>query len=143
MAHKNTIHTLSEKHIGTTTKREYASPQLVQYGAVRDLTRNGNGSGVESGATNCSGQPKSPVKNCAGSERRIKENIVRIGTHPLGIGLYLFDYLPQHRAKWGEGRQFGVMIDEVETVMPEAVSVDADGYKVVDYGMLGVSRSIH
>lgn len=77
------------------------------------------------------------------SERRVKENIVQIGDHPFGCGLYLFDYRPEHRAQWGHGRQFGVMIDEVEIVMPEAVSMDPDGYKRVDYGMLGISRSIN
>ena len=77
------------------------------------------------------------------SERRVKEDIVRIGDHPLGFGLYLFDYRPEHRAQWGHGRQFGVMIDEVEIVMPEAVSMHPDGYKRVDYAMLGISRSIN
>ena len=74
---------------------------------------------------------------------RAKENIVRIGTHPFGIGLYLFDYKPEFQAEWGHGRQFGVMADEVEAVMPEAVCVHANGYKMVDYAMLGVEHSIH
>ena len=45
------------------------------------------------------------------SERRVKENIVRIGDHPLGFGLYLFDYRPEFRQHWGQGRQFGLMIE--------------------------------
>jgi hypothetical protein len=77
------------------------------------------------------------------SERRVKENIVRIGDHPFGFGLYLFDYRPEHRAQWGQGRQFGVMIDEIEIVMPEAVSMHPDGYKRVDYAMLGISQRIN
>ena len=52
----------------------------------------------------------------------------------LGIGLYLFDYKPEFRDAWGHGRQLGVMADEVEAVMPNAVSVRADGYRTVDYG---------
>ncbi len=32
--------------------------------------------------------------------------------------------------------QVGVMADEVLKVIPEAVSMDADGYYLVDYGML-------
>ena len=75
-----------------------------------------------------------------GSDRAIKENIVMIGQHPLGIGLYLFDYKAEYCDRWGAGRQFGVMADEVETVMPEAVSTHVDGYKLVDYAMLGISR---
>ena len=77
-----------------------------------------------------------------GSDRRVKRNIVRVGDHPLGIGLYLFDYDPERSARWGHDRQFGVMADEVETVMPAAVSVGADGYKQVDYAMLGISRAV-
>jgi hypothetical protein len=77
------------------------------------------------------------------SDPRAKQNIVRVGDHPLGIGLYLFDYLPQFREQWGYGRQFGVMADEVEAIMPEAVVVHADGYKTVNYGLLGISHTIH
>jgi len=78
-----------------------------------------------------------------GSDPGIKECVIKIGDHPLGIGLYLFDYKTAYRDQWGHGRQFGVMADEVEAVMPEAVSVHPDGYKMVDYAMLGISRSLH
>lgn len=81
--------------------------------------------------------------NKACSERRVKENIVRIDDHPLGFGLYLFDYRPEYRAQWGQGRQFGVMIDEVERVMPEAVSMHSDGYKRVDHSLLGIYQHRH
>jgi hypothetical protein len=62
------------------------------------------------------------------SDRRLKSNIVRIGTHPLGIGVYEYDIFG--------GRQRGVMADEVEAVMPEAVSTHESGYKMVNYGLL-------
>ena len=62
------------------------------------------------------------------SDRRLKSNIVRIGTHPLGIGLYEYDI-------FGE-RQRGVMADEVEAVLPEAVSTHPSGFKMVDYSKL-------
>jgi len=78
-----------------------------------------------------------------GSDPSIKENCFRLGTHWLGIGLHLFDYKPEYRDAWGHGRQFGVMADEVEKVLPEAVSVHADGYKMVNYGMLGIIRHRH
>lgn len=74
------------------------------------------------------------------SDRAAKENIVRIGLHPLGIGLYLFDYKPEFHDSYGHGRQFGVMADEVESVMPVAVSFGPRGHKVVNYAMLGVKR---
>lgn len=63
------------------------------------------------------------------SDRRLKRNINRIGTHPLGIGLYEYDYV------WGSHAQ-GVMADEVMEVMPEAVVIDSSGYAMVDYGMI-------
>jgi len=63
------------------------------------------------------------------SDRRLKSNIKRIGTHKLGIGLYEYDILG--------GRQQGVMADEVEKVMPEAVLMHPSGYKMVNYGLLG------
>lgn len=62
------------------------------------------------------------------SDRRLKSNIVRTGTHPLGIGLYEYDI-------FGE-RQRGVMADEVEAVLPSAVSTHPSGFKMVDYSKL-------
>ncbi len=62
------------------------------------------------------------------SDRRLKSNIVRIGTHPLGIGVYEYDIFGT--------RQRGVMADEVEQVRPEAVITRDDGFQMVNYGML-------
>ena len=116
-------------------RKVYTAPNLVVYGAVGGLTQSGS-MGMRENTGN------SGLDRRLGSERRVKENIVRIGDHPLGFGLYLFDYRPEHRAQWGHGRQFGVMIDEVEIVMPEAVCMHPDGYKRVDYAMLGISQHI-
>ncbi len=117
-------------------KQIYQAPRLTCFGSVRTFTHSGSGTIQEGAMVN-------PAKFPQTSDRTLKENIVRIGDHPLGIGLYLFDYLPEYRAAWGQGRQFGVMADEVEAILPEAVSVHADGYKVVDYGLLGVHRSLN
>ena len=111
-------------------RKNYTPPSLVIYGAVSGLTQSGSGTNTEQMT------PGSTMRKP--SERRVKENIVRIGDHPLGFGLYLFDYRPEYRAQWGQGRQFGVMIDEVERVMPEAVSMHPDGYKRVDHSLLGI-----
>lgn len=72
----------------------------------------------------------------SGSSRAYKQGIVRIGTHPCGVGLYSFEYREPYRAKWGAGRHVGVMADELAAVMPAALSIDADGHTVVDYSML-------
>ena len=116
---------------GSTAKSRkavYSKPVLHVYGSVSKLTR-GVGGTVSDGTT---------MDKMAKSDRNAKQDIVRIGDHPLGIGLYLFEYKPAFRERWGHGRRFGVMADEVERVLPEAVSTGPDGYKVVDYGMLGI-----
>lgn len=125
---------------GLFEKRNYLPPQLVRYGTVQNLTQGGGSLGQENGKPDKCSQNKE--RSCT-SDRSIKENIICIGKHPLGISLYFFNYKPEYRNAWGHGRQFGVMADEVETVMPEAVSVHADGYKMVNYAMLGISRTLH
>lgn len=114
-------------------KIQYRQPVLREYGAVRQLTR-GNAT-VGNDGTNSRKNPQ--------SDRATKQNIVRIGDHPLGIGLYLFDYKPEFRDEWSYERQFGVMADEVEAVMPDAVSVHSNGFKTVDYAKLGIVRQLH
>ena len=112
-------------------KKTYNHPEIRVYGALHLVTQGTGGNG-EDGALGMTMK----------SDRMTKENIVKIGVHPLGIGLYLFDYKPEYRGLSGQGRQFGVMADEVETVMPEAVLLHTDGYKMVNYAMLGISQSI-
>ena len=111
-------------------KQAYTSPLLRVYGAVHQFTQ-GTGAGNQDGGTNMKTK----------SDRACKTNLARIGTHPLNIGLYLFDYKPEFQASAGYGRQFGVMADEVETVMPEAVVMHLDGYKRVNYAILGIDLS--
>lgn len=121
-------------------KKTYAAPHLTVYGNVKALVQAGTGTSFENGQPgNCS-QNKN-AKSCL-SDRRTKQEIVRIGAHPSGVGIYLFNYKPEFRDTWGHGRQFGVMADEVEAVMPEAVCVHPDGYKMVDYAMLGITQGM-
>lgn len=65
------------------------------------------------------------------SDRRLKSDIERIGTTSHGLPLYEYTI-------FGE-RQRGVMADEVEQVMPEAVATHKSGFKLVNYNMLGLS----
>ena len=124
------------------TRKSYAAPNLVIYGSVGRLTQSGTMGNAEWNWSQFRCNLRDSTKRPC-SERRVKENIVRIGDHPLGFGLYLFDYRPEFRAQWGQGRQFGVMIDEVERVMPEAVCMHPDGYKRVDHSLLGIHQHIH
>jgi hypothetical protein len=112
-------------------KLSYSVPALTVYGSVRDLTGD-----VSGGA----GDMTLPATGMGVSDPAAKENVVRVGEHAAGFGLYLFDYKPEFRDVHGHGRQFGVMADEVETIVPEAVMVNADGYRVVNYTLLGITR---
>lgn len=122
-------------HTMNGDKKSYVSPRLRNYGNVGALTQAANSGSMEGS----SGQNPHMVS----SDRRLKHDIVKIGVHPAGFGLYLFNYKLEYLDQWGRGRQFGVMADEVEQVMPEAVSMHPDGYKMVNYAMLGISRSLH
>jgi hypothetical protein len=68
------------------------------------------------------------AKVYAASDIRLKSNIVRVGTHPLGVGIYEYDIFDR--------RERGVMAQEVEKVRPEAVIEHPDGYKMVNYAAL-------
>ena len=126
MNEKNTTVETREDTPVKPEKMVYSRPLLRFYGSVAELTLGGTGTGGDGGPSGMS----------MVSDRRTKQNIVQIGVHPLGIGLYLFDYKPEFRDLWGPDRRLGVMADEVETVRPQAVSMHANGYKMVDYGML-------
>jgi hypothetical protein len=62
------------------------------------------------------------------SDARLKDNIVKVGTHPIGVGVYDYN-------KFGH-RERGVMAQEVAQVMPEAVTKHPSGYLQVNYGLL-------
>ena len=59
------------------------------------------------------------------SDRRLKSNIKRIGTHPLGIGIYEYDIFGK--------RDVGMMADEVESVSPASVMTHPSGFQMVNY----------
>lgn len=107
----------------------YVTPQLRTYGTVAEFTK---GSTSGTGETNNTRFPS--------SDPALKEAVVRIGTHPLGVGIYLFDYKTEHKDRCGHGRQFGLMADEVSRVMPEAIGRDELGFMTVNYARLGVTR---
>jgi hypothetical protein len=67
------------------------------------------------------------------SDIRAKHDIALLGRLDNGLGFYRFSYHGSDQA------YVGVMAQEVETVMPEAVVHGApDGYLRVDYDKLGV-----
>lgn len=67
----------------------------------------------------------------AKSDRRLKENIVEVGTHPAGLSLYEYNFIGD------DTRHIGVMADEVASKFPEALGPETeDGYMTVDYDKL-------
>lgn len=65
------------------------------------------------------------------SDRRLKENIKRVGTLISGIPVYAFNYIGNMT------RQIGVMAQDVLRIKPEAVSRHGSGYYMVNYVMVG------
>lgn len=69
------------------------------------------------------------------SDRRLKTNIEAVGALEDGLGVYDYDYIDP--ARFGEGRQRGVMADEVAELRPWALGPLIDGeFASVDYGAL-------
>lgn len=62
------------------------------------------------------------------SDRRLKSNIKRVGTHAIGVGIY--DYTMMGMS------QRGVIAQEVQQVRPDLVKRHANGFLMVDYGGL-------
>lgn len=61
------------------------------------------------------------------SDIRLKTDIKRVGVTDGGLPVYTYRYV------WGGPVQMGVMAQDVEKVMPEAVT-EISGFKAVDYG---------
>jgi hypothetical protein len=74
-----------------------------------------------------SGQP--------GSDIRMKENIEAIGWLPNGLPVYSWEYKPEFKDDeyCGHGKFVGVMAQDVEKVIPDAVTTRSDGFKMVNY----------
>jgi hypothetical protein len=72
----------------------------------------------------------------APSDIRLKENIKAVGYLLNGLPVYEYEFKTEFKHIGGEGKHIGVMAQEVEKVMPEAVVEHPDGYKMVNYGAL-------
>jgi len=68
------------------------------------------------------------------SDVNLKENIKKVDTKN-GFNIYEFEYKDK---SYGSDRYRGVMAQEVENVIPEAVKTMANGFKAVYYDMIGI-----
>jgi hypothetical protein len=82
----------------------------------------GHGSGGHGGGGHSGGRR---------SDIRLKHDIVTLGRLDNGLGFYRFSYNGSDKA------YVGVMAQEVQAVMPEAVARGSDGYLLVYYRRLG------
>lgn len=64
------------------------------------------------------------------SDERLKKNIHKIGEMSNGLGVYQYRYIND------SGPYIGVMAQEVERLMPEALGPTVGGYLTVNYGAL-------
>jgi hypothetical protein len=105
-----------------TMRREYGGSAIQQAGTQA----------AAAAAANTPGQTPPPGGMPVNSDRRLKQNIVLLGTIAgTDIPLYRFRYKLGHRTF------VGVMAQDILETHPEAVSVDNLGYYRVDYGVLG------
>lgn len=72
----------------------------------------------------------------APSDIRLKEDIVKVGTNHLGLGVY------QYRYRGLEGVWEGVMAQEVEVMHPGAIKMLPGGHKAVNYARLGLTTRL-
>jgi hypothetical protein len=69
------------------------------------------------------------------SDRRLKKNTEKLVTLAHDIGLWAFRYIWEPAT---EPLRYGFMADEVEPVFPGAITIDPNGYKMVDYSKVPV-----
>ena len=104
-------------------------------------TTRGTGSQVVPGGA-------SPISQIAGlvgaaapffsSDKRLKNKIKLVGRLANGIKLYKWEWTEKGKEIVGNQVEFGVIAQEVEKIMPEAVMRGSDGYLRVNYSMLEV-----
>ena len=69
------------------------------------------------------------------SDVRLKREINRTGTHPMGFGIYRFKYL------WSDRAYVGVLAPEVLDKAPQAVTAGPGNFLTVDYRALGMEMT--
>lgn len=115
-------------------------------GYANDMAKNAIGAGSliadagkRSKATESSGGLGKFLGALFASDARLKTNVEKVGELADGLGVYEWDYLPiegRIAEYMPEGRQRGVMADEVAQLRPWALGPVIDGYATVNYNAL-------
>ena len=61
------------------------------------------------------------------SDIRLKKDIEHLFTMDNGVPIYSFKY------QWSDNTNIGTMAQDIEGIIPDAVSINSEGYKMVDY----------
>ena len=72
------------------------------------------------------------------SDIRLKTNIKQVGKLDNGIKLYTWKWTAEAKKIVNNQPEYGVIADEVQDIMPEAVIRGSDGYLKVNYAAIGV-----
>lgn len=70
------------------------------------------------------------------SDERLKEDVVEFTTLSNGIKIYRWKWSEEAKELVGDQPAFGVIAQEVQEIMPDAVTEGPDGYLRVNYGMI-------
>ena len=70
------------------------------------------------------------------SDIALKTNIKPVGKLPNGLSLYTWDWTEEAQEIVGNQPSYGVIAQEVQQVIPEAVMRQNDGYLAVDYSKI-------
>ena len=76
------------------------------------------------------------------SDIRMKENIKQVYSLANGLPVYEYEYKPEFKDLAGHGKFVGVMAQDVQKVIPDAVLTLDNGYLAVDYGKIN-AKSLH
>jgi hypothetical protein len=72
------------------------------------------------------------------SDERMKTNIKFVRKMPNGLNLYQYEYRKEFKNIAGHGVFEGYMAHEVEKRYPKAVQIESNGYKSVNYSLVGI-----
>ena len=119
---RSSINQYVEKLLGLTGIGFNAGNQLTQAGNTSQSQSTGKSSSFESDGIG------KFIGSILASDRRLKEDIKKVGQLDNGLNVYTYKYLN------GKTTYVGVMADEVANVMPEALGPTMNGFMTVDYG---------
>jgi hypothetical protein len=109
---------------------------IAQAGEARGLGRVAEGNAIQAGRGGILDAGATVLGGAKWSDLRLKDNVQFVDNID-GVNIYEWEWNDTARDLGLEGIDVGVMADEIEQFMPEAVGV-SQGFKTVNYDMLGV-----